>query len=115
MTMLLRMLGIHRTWELFSGMGPKPRQVFVTKSPSLAANVEGYFKQLMSTFEAIAHPNTHTADTRAEQETELVEQEDELISQEYNTRWRSGLPERFSELMDEHFPLFVTYDKVQVS
>ena len=111
MTMLLRMLGIHRTWQQFPGMGPKPRQVFVTKSPSLAANVEGYFEQLMSTFEAATHPDTHT-----EQDTELTEQEDELISQEYDTRrWTSGLPERFSELTDEHFPLFVTYDKVQVS
>ena len=96
-------------------MRQKPRQVFVTKSPCLAANVEDYFKQLMSTFETITHPEAHTADARAEQETEPAEQEEELIGQEYSTRWRSGLPERFSELTDEHFPLFVTYDKVQLS
>ena len=41
-----------------------------------------------------------------------VEQEINLIDQDDNEQWRSNLPEKFSELLDEHFPLFITYDQV---
>lgn len=48
-TMLFKMLGIQRAWQLQSaGSGmPRPRQIFVTKSPVLADKVEEYFVKLM--------------------------------------------------------------------
>ena len=46
---------------------------------------------------------------------EIVEQEIEFVDQDDNQQWMSDLPERFSELRDEHFPLFVTYDWVRIS
>lgn len=115
--MLLKMLGIQRAWKLYPEMGPKPRQVFVTQSQVLAAKVEEYFVKLVPIFEAAAHSpeEKHTTDSNAEQVTDLPEQGGELIGQDYKERWRTGLPERFSELLDEHFPLFITYDQVRVS
>ena len=44
-----------------------------------------------------------------------VEQASKLVNQDDNDKWRSDLPERFSELRDEHFPLFITYDLVRTS
>ena len=43
------------------------------------------------------------------------EHEDDLVNQEDNKQWRSDLPESFDELLDEHFPLFITYDRVRIS
>ena len=89
-------------------MGPKPRQVFITQSQVLAMKVEEYFSKLMSSLEAAAcsPKELQMMQKDAEQEIELVDQDD-------NQRWRLDVPERFSELLDEHFPLFITYDQVQ--
>jgi hypothetical protein len=46
---------------------------------------------------------------------EKGKQEIEFVDQDDNEQWRSDLPERFSELLDKHFPLFITYDRVRVS
>lgn len=107
--MLLKMLGRHRIWEQYPDM-PKPRQVFITQSQVLATKVEGYFSKLMSTFNATT--DVHIIDEGIEEEAENFEEG--LIGQEYNTRWRSGLPERFSKLVDDHFPLFITYSQVKL-
>lgn len=111
-TMLLKILGIQRAWEQCPDLGPKPRQVFVTQSPVLRKRVEQYFTKLMSSFDT---EETHITENKPMQETEQEEQEDELIGQQYSERWKSGLSERFSDLLDEHFPLFITYDQVRVS
>jgi len=108
--MLFKMLGIQRTWQQYPDMGPKPRQVFVTQSRVLATKVEEYFVKLMWALEAAAYSpeELRMMDKEIEQEIEFVDQDD-------NEQWRSDLPERFSELLDEHFPLFITYDRVWVS
>lgn len=108
--MLFKMLGIQRTWQQYPDMGPKPRQVFITQSRVLATKVEQYFMKLMWALEAAAcsPEELRTMDKDTEQEIEFVDQDD-------NEQWRSDLPERFSELLDEHFPLFITYDRVRMS
>ena len=104
-TMLFKMLATQRTWQQYPGMRPKPRQVFITQSRVLATNVEEYFAKLMSSLETGAY---------SPEELRLTEQEIDLVPQEDNQQWRSDLPERFSELTDEHFPLFITYDRVRI-
>ena len=108
--MLFKMLAIQRTWQQYPDMGPKPRQVFVTQSPVLASKVEAYFAKLMSSLEAATDfpEELYMIEEGAEQETGLVNQED-------NEQWRLDFPERFSELPDESFPLFITYDRVRIS
>jgi hypothetical protein len=109
-TMLFKMLGIQRTWQQYPDMGPKPRQVFITQSRILATKVEEYFAKLMWALEASAYSpeELRMMDKEIEQEIDFVDQDD-------NDQWRSDLPERFSELLDEHFPLFITYDRVRIS
>ena len=88
-------------------MGSKPRQVFVTRSPLLAMKVEGDFAKLMASLEVADYSpeGLHMMKNYAKQDVEFVDQDD-------NERWTSDMPERFSDLLDEHFPLFVTYDRV---
>ena len=105
--MIYKMLTVQRTW-LQDPARPKPRQVFITQSRVLATKVEEYFIKWMSSPEAGAYSleELHVVE-------ELVEQEADMVNQEDNKRWRSDLPERFSELRVEHFPLFITYDRVR--
>lgn len=101
------MLGIQHTWQQSPNMEPYPRQVFITQSRVLATKVKEYFVKLMSSLEVAAYsPEELRAMERG------VEQEINLIDQDDNEQWRSNLPEKFSELLDEHYPLFITYDQV---
>ena len=109
-TMLFKMLGIQRIWQRYPDMAPKPRQLFITQSRVLASKVEEYFAKLMSSLEAAAY-----SPEELRMREKDVEQEDGLADQDDNQQWRSDLPERFSELQDEHFPLFITYDRVWIS
>ena len=105
--MLFKMLGIERTWKQYPEMGPKPRQLFVTQSRVLATKVEEYFAQLMGSLEAAAysHHCLRTIKNELNNRARLVDQDD-------IENWRSDLPDKFSELSEEHFPLFITYDRV---
>jgi len=108
--MLFKMLAIERTWQQYPDIGQKPRQVFITQSRVLATKVEEYFTKLMWALEAAAYSpeELRMMDKDIEQEIDFVDQDD-------NQQWRSDLPERFSELLDdEHFPLFITYDRVRM-
>ena len=108
--MLFKMLSIQHTWQQYPDLGPKPRQVFVTQSRVLATKVEEYFAKLMSSLEASAYSLEELRMTEKD-----VEQEIEFVDQDDDGQWRSDLPEKFSELVDEHFPLFTTYDRVRIS
>jgi len=109
-TMLFKMLAIQRTWQQYPHIGPKPRQVFITQSRVLATKVKEYFDKLMSSLEAATYSPEELRETEQD-----VEQEIEFVPQDDDKQWRSDLPERFSQLRDEHFPLFVTYDRVRTS
>lgn len=108
--MLFKMLAIHRTWQQYPDMGPKPRQVFITQSPVLADKVAKYFAKLILTYES----TTYSQEELRKIEEDL-EQEKELVNQKDRTDWRPDLPESFWGLLDEHFPLFITYDRVRIS
>ena len=108
--MLFKMLSIQHTWQQYPDLGPKPRQVFVTQSRVLATKVEEYFAKLMSSLEASAYSLEELRMMEKD-----VEQEIEFVDQDDDGQWRSDLPEKFSELVDEHFPLFTTYDRVRIS
>jgi len=96
--MLFKMLAIQRIWQQYPDTGPKPRQVYITQSRVLALKAEEGFAKLMPLPEADAH---------SQNECNFIDQDD-------NQQWRSDLPERFSELLDDHFPLFITYDRVRI-
>jgi hypothetical protein len=107
-TMLIKMLGIEREWDLHAEEVPKVRQLFVTMSRMLAENVEEYFVKLMTSLStASKSPEELKALAEAEKlaPEALVDKDDEL-------HYRSDLPAKFSLLTDQHFPLFITFDHV---
>lgn len=100
--MLYKILGMERAWSQHDQIPDatigKPRQLFVTKSKMLAKKVEEYYCKL-----AASHGVGHRP---AQQHAEL------LINLDEETGWRKDLPRRFSQLKDDHFPLFLTFDEV---
>ena len=106
-TMLFKMLGIECAWEQSSNMWDKPHQIFVTKSRVLATKVEEYFSQLMLSLKAASYSPEELQVMGMDMEKEM-----EFIDLDDIDQWRPDLPRKFSELTDENFPLFITYDQV---
>ena len=83
---------------------PKPRQIFVTKSRLLATKVQEYFAELLET---LAFAGYSVEDLKRMQarntESGLVDADDDN---------EVDIPLRYSALEEDHFPLFVTFDKV---
>ena len=102
--MLFKMLGIQRAWQTQTSGMPKPRQIFVTKSRVLATKVEEYFAKLL---ESLTLAGYSLEDLKRMQvrntESGLMDVDDED---------QADVPQRYSELEENHFPLFVTFDKV---
>jgi hypothetical protein len=105
-TMLFKLLGVERSNASLSSK--KIRQVFVTQSRVLAERVQEYYTNLARSSAAGDRSEgeiKQRATQRTRAEEELIDFDDEDDSQ-------SGLPKKFSELTDDHFPLFLTFDKV---
>ncbi|KAG7086906.1 hypothetical protein E1B28_002824 [Marasmius oreades] len=108
-TMMWKMFGIERAYQQMTSVAFRPRQVFVTQSRSLAIRVEESFLKLTKALTTQGKTNKELVQlARINQET----QEECLVDQDEEEEYRSTLPTRFSELKDEHFPLFVTFDKL---
>ncbi|KAI0247856.1 hypothetical protein BJV78DRAFT_1285222 [Lactifluus subvellereus] len=103
---VFKMFGIERAWQNQGCVGPRPRQLFVTKSRLLAEKVEEEYVSLLyslsATPEALqyVHERIQQWNTRRKEIFNLEDVEDT----------RDDLPEKYSELRDGHFPLFVTMD-----
>ena len=106
-TILFKMLGIERAWKQSPDMWDRPRQIFVTQSRVLATKVEEYFSQLMLSLNAASYlpEELQAMGINLGREMEFIDLDD--IDQ-----WRPDLPRKFSELTDENFPLFITYNQV---
>lgn len=110
-TMLFKMLGIERSWEEFpETWSNKPRQIFVTQSRVLATKVGGYFSNLMLSHGAASH-----SAKELHKMERLIGKGMELFDLDDVDQWRPDLPSKFSELTDDNFPLFITYDRVCAS
>ncbi|SRR5258707_8118556 len=105
-TMLFKLLQFEeaRRQSLFEGGSGQIRQVFLTQSHVLASKVEEYYHQLSNAVQLGAESGANARTKVAERHlTELEEGADH----------RSDLPEKYSDLTDKHFPLFLTYDQVR--
>ena len=104
------MLGIENAWlasrdSLAEGF-KKPRQLFVTQSQTLAANVRDYYRKLRVPYSSQSEYDPSCEDTRTETVSGLLtDNDEECVSLD-------GLPDRWSDLQDEHFPLFLSFDHV---
>ncbi|KAJ7153648.1 P-loop containing nucleoside triphosphate hydrolase protein, partial [Mycena filopes] len=83
----------------------KLRQMFVTKSRTLANKVGEHFGKLLGGHRPSAVSKNVTAAIKADRALVLDSEND----------WRSDLPRKFSDLQDADFPLFVSFDEVRLS
>ena len=110
-TMLFKMLGIENSWQQNPELrSERPRQLFVTQSRMLADKVEEYFIKL---FQSLVLPSQTKSDISDLLERQKNREEAGLVDQDEALNSREDLPQRFSELQDSHFPMFITFDKVR--
>ncbi|KAL4069229.1 hypothetical protein J3A83DRAFT_3504128 [Scleroderma citrinum] len=103
---LYKMLGVHRAWEQRPEF-PKPRQVFVTKSRGLRANIEENFNNLLQSLALAGCTREELKKRRAD----CAGKQKTLTGSPLNLPdSRPGTPQRFSQLRDCDFPLFITFD-----
>ncbi|KAK7464390.1 hypothetical protein VKT23_006556 [Stygiomarasmius scandens] len=107
-TLLFKMLLIERTFQLAAGDAPKPRQIFVTQSRILAKKVEQYFSTLVKSLSATNQSLDELRQLRASRK--YLEDDEDMIDVDDILDWSGDLPNKFSELRDEHFPLFTTFN-----
>ncbi|KAF9067282.1 hypothetical protein BDP27DRAFT_1328979 [Rhodocollybia butyracea] len=109
-TLLFKMLLVERTYQLSQGDTPKPRQIFVTQSRILAKKVEQYFTSLGRSLTASSASLEQLSAQRASQGDVVLDDEGDMIDVDDIVDWSGDLPSKFSELRDEHFPLFITFN-----
>lgn len=106
--MLFKMLWIERAYSMSSEDSVRPRQVFITKSRVLVGKVEEHFFKYL---ESLAAGSPEHQDAFKRMKNRVVE-DGFLVHQDDIGEWRNDLPQRYSELEDHHFPLFITFDTV---
>ncbi|KAI6166607.1 P-loop containing nucleoside triphosphate hydrolase protein [Pisolithus thermaeus] len=106
--MLFRMLRIQREWQLRSEGSdiPRPRQIFVMKSQVLANKVQEYFEKLL---ESLSLADCTLGELARSQPRHV---DHGLVDNDDVPDTQSGIPLRYSELEDRHFPLFLTFDRL---
>jgi hypothetical protein len=106
--MLFKMLGIERAYNMLSEDLAHPRQVFITQSRVLVGKVEELFLKYLESLSA-GSPGYQDIFQRV---SNRGVDDGFLIHEDDNEEWRSDLPQRYSDLEDRHFPLFITFDAV---
>ena len=106
--MLFKILGIERAYSKLSEDLAHPRQVFVTQSRVLVGKVEEIFFEYLESLSAGSSGHKNIFQRIRNRDAD----DDFLIDEDDNEEWRCDLPQRYSELEDKHFPLFITFDAV---
>ncbi|KAL1759125.1 hypothetical protein FB107DRAFT_257938 [Schizophyllum commune] len=109
-TMLFKILGLERSHRLNTHIIPeRPRQLFVTQSHVLVEKVEEAYNKLAKTLDVETYSKDEVK-ALAMKKNETAK--DHLIRSDDKKDQGKSLPQRFSDLKDEHFPLFVNYDRL---
>jgi len=103
-----KMFGIERAWLNQGCVGPRPRQVYLTKSPLLAEKVEEEYWGLWRSLADSDIPEYIREDI---QRWDARKKSNAFTAVNLG-RARNVLPRRFSGLRENHFPLFITIDTV---
>ena len=109
--MLFKILGIERSWNAQRETSAKPRQVFVTQSRVLADKVQEYYKRL---HDSLSSADKAPEELQAMAQSRAAQQDQGLVDRDEEIERRSDLPKRYSELSDEHFPMFMTFHQVSL-
>ncbi len=109
---VFKIFGIERAWQNRGSIEPRPRQLFITKSQLLADKVEHDYVNLL--FSLYAGPDTPQY-VRERIQHWNSHRRDNVLDPDGAESMTDDLPEKFSELQDSHFPLFVTVDTVSTA
>ncbi|KAH8979762.1 P-loop containing nucleoside triphosphate hydrolase protein [Lactarius hatsudake] len=104
---VFKIFGIERAWQNRGSVGPRPRQLFITKSRLLADKVEQDYVNLL--FSLSEDPDTPQY-IRDRIHLWKSRRKNNVLDPDDAQGKRDDLPEKFSELQDGHFPLFITVD-----
>jgi len=108
---VFKIFGIERAWRNLGCVGPRPRQLFVTKSRLLAEKVERDYVNLLYSLSAGPDAPLYVR----ERIQRWTSRRKEIFNPDDTDGGRDDLPEKFSELRDSDFPLFLTMDTVGTS
>jgi hypothetical protein len=109
---VFKIFGIERAWQNQGCVGPRPRQLLVTKSRLLAEKVERDYVGLLHSLSAGPGEELQYVHERIERWNCRLK---EIFNPDDVEGKRDDLPEKYSQLRDEHFPLFVTMDIVSTA
>ncbi|KAI0297514.1 hypothetical protein B0F90DRAFT_1819254 [Multifurca ochricompacta] len=104
---VFKIFGIERAWQNQGSVGPRPRQLFITKSRLLAEKVEQEYINLLFSLSADRETPQYV---RAHVERWNSRRKMSIFDQNDADDKRNDLPETFSQLNDSYFPLFITMD-----
>lgn len=109
---IFKIFGIERAWQNQGRTGPRPRQLFITKSRLLAEKVERDYVNLLYSLSTGPDASLYAR----ERIQRWNSRRKEVIFNPDDTEGkRDDLPEKFSELRDSDFPLFLTMDAVSTT
>src|ERR1700761_2691861 len=97
---VFKIFGIERAWQNRGSVGPRPRQLFITKSQLLANKVEHDYVNLL--FSLCAGPDTPQYVYERIRQWKSHKRSD-ILDPDGADGTRDDLPEKFSELQDNHF------------
>lgn len=109
---VFKILGIERAWQNEGCVGPRPRQLFVTKSRLLAEKVE---RDYVSLLYSLSKSSDAPGYVRERVQRWNSRRKKEIFNPDDTDSARDDLPGKFSELRDSDFPLFLTMDTVRTS
>ena len=109
---VFKIFGIERAWQNQGCIGPRPRQLFITKSRLLAEKVERDYVSLL--YSLSTGPNAPLY-VRERIQRWNSRRKKVIFNPDDAEGKRDDLPEKFSELRDGDFPLFLTMDNVSIT
>jgi hypothetical protein len=107
-----KIFGIERAWINSGSVGQRPRQIYITKSPLLAEKVEedyvGLWFSLGTGSDIPEYVTEHIQRWNSRKKINMFVADSAVGD-------RDDLPKRYSELQENHFPLFITTDGVSTT
>ncbi|KAH9981609.1 P-loop containing nucleoside triphosphate hydrolase protein [Russula compacta] len=104
---VFKIFGIERAWQNQGCVGPRPRQLFITKSRLLAEKVEEDYVNLLNSLSAGSDAPLYVSERIRRWN---ARQKKVNFNPHDIEGGRDDLPNKFSELRDGDFPLFLTMD-----
>jgi hypothetical protein len=111
-TMLFKILLVERDYQLSDKIRARPRQMFVTNSRKLVGKVEELFITYFSSLAFASHMEESSYSKRTDARSSV---EENIFNEDDDPTWQNNLPERFCDLEEQHFPLFIAFDHVCLS